>query len=107
MRDGLNKLIREEIHFVGNEGDKFQSLDQAFHLVFPENLDVERFAEKFIKPVGAAAGRHDLHALPHFFNRDAIDGCRALYKLLNKLDAFINSVRLEALKVQRTPGKML
>src|SRR5580658_10519970 len=104
MCNRLNKLIREEIHLVGYEGDKFQTLNQAFHLVFSENLDVKRFAEKLIKPMGAAPGRHDLHALPHFFNRDAVDGCRALYKFLNELDAFINSVRLEALKVQRSPG---
>ncbi len=57
--------------------------------------------------MGAAPGRHDLHALLHFFNRDAVDGCRTLYEFLNKLDTLINSVRLEAFKIQRTPGKML
>ena len=107
MGDRLNKLVREEIHLVWNEGDKFQPFNQAFHLVFPENLDAERFPEQFIEPMGTTSGRDDLHALPHFFNRDAIDGRRALYELLNKFDAIINGVRLEALKVQRATRKVL
>ena len=57
--------------------------------------------------MGTASSRHDLHALSHFFNRHAVNRRRALYELLDELDAIVNSVRLEALKVQRAAREVL
>jgi len=94
------KLVGEEVHLIRDERDKFETFDEACHLVLSPHFHLQRIFEKLIKPVSTPTCRHDLHSLTHFLYRHMVDLRRPFDQHLYEFHAFVDLVRLEPFKVQ-------
>jgi hypothetical protein len=125
VRSGLGKLHRLGVgiavgeHFVGNFGDeKVQAWrgewlgasqhsipvsrgptdDQTFHLLLPQDVDVQRLLELIVEFVCAPSSCHDTQLIAGF----AISFFVLLLELADEVDADVDPVGFEVDKVQAT-----
>lgn len=95
-----DELIRVPEDLVGDECDKVETGDEAAHLVFLVNLDAELLLKEVVHEVSATARRHELDALAHVLDRDAIDGGRAFDEFAQEADTVVNIVRFKLDEVE-------
>lgn len=72
--------------------------DEAFHLFFPKNVDVQGLLQLVVELVGAPSGGHDAQFIPS----RTVALFMLLLQLANEIDADVNPVGFEVEEVQAT-----
>lgn len=70
--------------------------NQAFHLIFAQDIHVQRLLQPVVVFVGSSTCRNDTQLI----RADAIEFLMLLFELLDKLDAEVYPVSLEVYEVQ-------